>query len=52
MGIVVRDVRSGLIDFPTVREGRIVHLCWRRGEPLRIEFWHEVDAGFAGRQPL
>jgi hypothetical protein len=52
MGIVVRDVRSGLIDFPSVRDGRIVHLCWRRGEPLEIRWWHEVAAGFPGRQPL
>jgi hypothetical protein len=52
MGIVLRDVRSGLIDFPSLREGRIVNLCWRRGEPLNIRWWHEVDAGFAGRQPL
>jgi len=52
MGIVVRDIRSGLIDFPSLREGRIVNLCWRRGEPLEIRFWHEVEAGFSGRQPL
>jgi hypothetical protein len=52
MGVVVRDVRSGLIDFPSVREGRIVNLCWRRGEPLEIRWWHELEAGFAGRQPL
>jgi hypothetical protein len=52
MGIVVRDVRSGLIDFPSLRDGRVVNLCWRRGEPLEIRWWHEVEAGFAGRQPL
>ena len=52
IGIVLRDVRSGLIDFPSMRDGRIVNLCWRRGEPLEIRFWHEVDAGFGGRQPL
>jgi len=52
MGIVVRDVRTGLIDFPHLREGRIVNLCWRRGEPLQIHWWHEVAAGFGGRQPL
>jgi hypothetical protein len=52
MGIVVRDIRSGLIDFPSLRDGRIIHLCWRRGEPLEIRWWHEVEAGFAGRQPL
>ena len=52
MGIIVRDIRSGLIDFPSLRDGRIINLCWRRGEPLEIRFWHEVDAGFAGRQAL
>ena len=52
MGIVVRDIRTGLIDFPSLREGRIVNLCWRRGEPLEIRFWHEQEAGFNGRKPL
>jgi hypothetical protein len=52
MGVVVRDVRTGLIDFPSERDGRIINLCWRRGEPLLLRWWHEVDAGFAGRQPL
>lgn len=52
MGIVVRDISTGLIDFPSLRDGRIVHLCWRRGEPLELRWWHEVAAGFAGRQPL
>jgi hypothetical protein len=52
MGIVVRDVRTGLIDFPCIRDGRVIHLCWRRGEPFEIQWWHELDAGFAGRQPL
>jgi hypothetical protein len=52
LGIVVRDVQSGLIDFPSLRGGRVVNLCWRRGEPLEIRWWHEVEAGFGGRQPL
>lgn len=52
MGIVVRDIRSGLIDFPSLRDERLIQLCWRRGEPLEIHWWHEVDDGFAGRQPL
>jgi hypothetical protein len=51
-GILVRDIRAGLIDFPSLREGRVVNLCWRRGEPLEIRWWHEVEAGFAGRQAL
>ena len=51
MGVEVKDLDHGLIDFPSLREGRIVYLCWRLGEgPLA--FWHELDAGFAGRQPL
>ena len=44
-------LEHGLIDFPTTWEGRVVYLCWRQGEP-EIEAWHEVDGGFAGRQPL
>jgi hypothetical protein len=52
MGVVVRDVRQGLIDFPSPREGRIVYLCWQRGEPLEIRWWHEIEAGITGRQPL
>lgn len=50
-GVIVKDVEQGLVDFPSVREGRQVYLCWRRGEPS-VQHWHEVDAGFAGRQPL
>ncbi|MFQ5860927.1 MAG: DUF2203 family protein [Dehalococcoidia bacterium] len=46
--------RSGALSrkpFPSIREGREVHLCWLLGEP-EVQFWHEVDAGFPGRQPL
>ena len=50
-GILVRDVGRGLVDFPSIREGREVHLCWLRGEP-QIDYWHETNIGFAGRQPL
>ncbi len=50
-GIVVRDLARGLVDFPALREGREVCLCWTLDEP-EIAFWHEVDAGYAGRQPL
>ena len=50
-GIIVRDLDRGLVDFPSLREGREVYLCWLWGEE-EIAFWHEVDAGFAGRQPL
>ena len=50
-GIIVRDVASGLVDFPSLREGREVYLCWISGED-QIEYWHETDRGFAHRQPL
>jgi hypothetical protein len=51
MGCILKDINTGLVDFPTVRKGREVFLCWQHGEP-EIAFWHDVDAGFAGRQPL
>jgi hypothetical protein len=49
--IVVRDLDRGLVDFPAIREGREVYLCWVDGEP-DIEFWHELDDGYPGRQAL
>jgi hypothetical protein len=51
LGIVVKDINTGLIDFPALRGDREVFLCWRYGETA-VAFWHELDAGFAGRQPL
>jgi hypothetical protein len=50
-GIEIKDFEQGLCDFPHERDGKIVYLCWQRGEE-RIEWWHDVDTGFAGRQPL
>ena len=50
-GILVRDVGRGLVDFPALRDGREIHLCWLRGEPT-IAYWHETNEGFPGRQPL
>ncbi|MEW6286281.1 MAG: DUF2203 domain-containing protein [Chloroflexota bacterium] len=50
-GVQIKDVNIGLLDFPALREGREVYLCWKYGEG-EIAFWHEVDAGFAGRQPI
>ena len=50
-GIIVRDTEQGLVDFPTLRGGREVYLCWLLGED-HIQFWHEVHTGFAGRQPF
>lgn len=52
MGVQLKDYSRGLIDFPTMREGRIVLLCWQLGEKDEIEWWHEEEAGFAGRRPL
>jgi hypothetical protein len=51
LGIVVKDINTGLIDFPALRGGREVFLCWRYDEP-EVAFWHDLQAGFAGRQPL
>lgn len=48
-GCVIKDLNNGLIDFLALREGREIYLCWRFGEP-RIEFFHELHTGFAGRQ--
>jgi len=52
MGVQLKDYTRGLIDFPTMREGRVVLLCWQLGEGDEIEWWHEVEDGFAGRRPL
>lgn len=51
MGVVLKDVDKGLCDFPCMRRGRIVFLCWHLGEDA-IRYWHDVEAGFAGREPL
>jgi hypothetical protein len=49
--IVVRDIDRGLIDFPTIRDGEEVYLCWELGEDS-IDWWHDVEDGYRGRQPL
>jgi len=49
--IVLRDLDRGLIDFPSMRDGAEVYLCWQVDED-EISFWHELEAGFAGRRPL
>ncbi|CAN5580052.1 DUF2203 domain-containing protein [soil metagenome] len=51
LGIQLKDRRIGLIDFPSELEGQPVLLCWQLGEPS-VQFWHDADSGFAGRQPL
>ena len=50
-GCVLKDPERGLIDFLSLRSGREIYLCWYLGEE-RINFWHDLEAGFAGRQPL
>jgi len=51
-GVQLKDYSRGLVDFPSLRDGRVVLLCWQLGEPEQIEWWHELEAGFAGRQLL
>ncbi len=52
LGVQLKDFERGLIDFPSLRDGRVVLLCWQLGEGDQLEWWHDVDTGFAGRQPL
>jgi hypothetical protein len=52
LGVQLKDYANGLIDFPSMREGRVVLLCWKADEGDQLEWWHDVEAGFAGRQPL
>jgi hypothetical protein len=49
--VLLRDVATGLVDFPTIIEGRDAFLCWRLGEP-EVVFWHFADDGFSGRRPI
>ena len=51
LGVVVKDLDTGLVDFPSVRDGRDVLLCWRLGED-EVAFWHGYDDGYAGRRPI
>ena len=51
LGIALRDIPTGLVDFPALVNGRQVWLCWRRDEDA-IHFWHDLDSGFGGRRPL
>ncbi len=51
VGVELKDFEKGLLDFPAVHEGREVLLCWHAGE-TSVHAWHEVDAGFAGRQDV
>lgn len=51
LGILLKDRRLGLVDFPSEMNGRQILLCWRLGEP-EVQFWHELDGGYQHRQPL
>ena len=51
LGIELKDINTGLVDFLSERDGRDVYLCWRYDEP-KVAFWHDLEAGFGGRQPL
>jgi Uncharacterized conserved protein (DUF2203) len=51
LDIVVRDLDTGLVDFPALRDGEEIYLCWLVDEPA-VAHWHAIEAGFMGRQPL
>ncbi len=51
LGVLVKDVDSGLVDFVALRRGKEVYLCWRYGED-ELVYWHDIEAGFAGRQMI
>ena len=51
LGVLLKDIDMGLLDFPHERDGRVVFLCWHPPEE-RISYWHEIQAGYSGRQPL
>ena len=50
-GVLLKDVNLGLLDFPALKDGREVYLCWKYGEE-DIAFWHEIEAGYAGRRSI
>ncbi len=52
LGVQLKDFDRGLVDFPSLRDGRVVLLCWQIGEGDELEWWHDVEAGFAGRTRL
>jgi len=51
-GAMLKDLESGLVDFYGERAGEVILLCWRLGEEQRIQYWHTLEGGFAGRQPV
>lgn len=52
LGIQLKDYSRGLIDFPSMRDDKLILLCWQLGEADEIKWWHELETGFAGRKPL
>ena len=52
LGVQLKDFDRGLVDFPSLRDGRVVLLCWQLGEGDELEWWHDMEAGFGGRTPL
>ena len=52
LGVQLKDFDRGLVDFPSLRDGRVVLLCWQLGEGDQLEWWHDMEAGFGGRTPL
>ena len=51
LGVEPKSAIDGLVDFPSLQDGRVVYLCWKLGDP-EVMHWHEVDAGFSGRQSI
>jgi hypothetical protein len=51
LGVQLKDARTGLVDFPSYRDGELVELCWQLGED-RVAHWHRIGEGFAGRKPI
>lgn len=52
LGVQLKDFDRGLVDFPSLRDGRVVLLCWQLGEGDELEWWHDMETGFGGRTPL
>ena len=52
LGVQIKDFDRGLVDFPSLRDGRVVLLCWQLGEGDKLEWWHDMESGFAGRTRL
>ncbi len=50
-GAVLKDLNIGLLDFPSLRDGKQVYLCWQYGEES-VQYWHDLDSGYAGRQKI